>query len=294
MTFALALLLVVTTPQSSSKPVSPAAEVEVKSGVLELPGLPGSVAEARSGYRRVQREIIATMAELEQDMAHLCREADGDESRLLAGLRIPREGCTEARLLVGMLEDDAVQKANEAVEGSWTSWTTDLLRIGLNDPEGQIIISNWVRMPYLPHFVCPILFNRKDGLFGLVHYMDGEETKELHLQNLAIGSHQAIARVPYRKRSTLAKAALQVSEAYAPTLQGQWVVLRKEMSDSAEHWLNLEQGLQPTRNPDRLALRHQVKFQFLERYRSALWFCYIVWAHMASEALPPPLMKPDP
>ena len=276
--------------QMGAKPA--ALEVAVQSQPLQIPRIPASVSEARSGYRKTQREIQVTMAEMEQDATTLCLESTPDEPRFLAGLQIPEEACPEARMLVGMLSDEAVDQARNEVNGCWMDWTMDLLRIGLSDPDGRILTSNWeAGIPYVPRFVCPIRFIHNDGTYCRVQFQDTHETWDLKLEGM--GAHSGVARVPYRKHSPLAKAALRVSEFYAPTLQGHWDTLREEMDASALEWLEIERGLQPTRNPDLVALRRLVKFQFLERYRSALWFCYIIWAHMASQALPPPLGRPE-
>lgn len=266
--------------------VGQSPSVLVQARALRLPDLPADTAQARTGYPAIRQEIETSLWELGQDLTVL---RIGTAFDFPVEVRVTPQTATEALYLLQTLSDEEFLDARGAVLEQWNAWQTDLLKAGLADArEGSTITSNMELLPAgIPLFVPDDLGG--DECCRIVFGRSRKEERLFTRQDLF--ELVAISRAPYQRPSAMGKAAAQLASTHAPRLQAIWKTLMEHLNASALHWLDFEQNLVPTQNPGLEILRRQSRIHVLERFRSALWLCQVIWAHMASEALPPPLVK---
>jgi len=267
-------------------PVGQPSSVQVQARALRLPDLPADTAQARTGYPAIRQEIELSVGELGQDLTVL---RTGTAFDFPVEVRVTPQTATEALFLLQTLSDEEFLDARGAVLEQWNAWQTDLLKVGLADArEGSSITSNMELLPAgIPLFIPEDLGG--DECCRIVFGRSHKEERLFTRQDLF--ELVAISRAPYQRPTALGKAAAQLATTHAPQLQAIWKTLMEHLNASALHWLDYEQNLVPTENPGLETLRRQSRIHVLERFRSALWLCQVIWAHMASEALPAPLLK---
>jgi hypothetical protein len=262
--------------------------VVVQARALRLPGLPVNTTEARAGYPAIRQEIEISLGELGRDLAIL---RVGTALDFPLEVQVAPQTASEALFLLQALSDEDFLDARGAVLESWDAWQTALLRAGLADKkEGSAITSNMELLPAgIPIFVpddmggdecCRIVFGRSRKEERLFSRKDLFELV-------------AIAKAPYQRQSALGGIAAELARTHTPRLQENWKAFMEHLNTSALHWLDFEQSLAPTQNAGLEILRRQARIHVLERFRSALWLCQVIWAHMASDILPKPLQKSE-
>lgn len=264
----LGLFLLGQPPQPPAKPFG--AEIVLQDRAIELPLLPERIDEARTGYTRMRPRIEIALQDLEGDLAGLYA-ALAPEGPSAAYYQIPTETTAEVRILASMLWDAPCLAMEDAVFDEWVRWQTRLLRYGLSLPSGGSAITS--RMVLLG-------IKRNE--------MRSEDRRDLPWPFFDL---LAVNGLDYQGRNAMARGAVTLADAQAPQLAHAWKPLAQHLNESALRMLEFERTAPTTRDPALRILRLQAKINVLERFRSALWFCQLAWAHMASESLPKPLRK---
>jgi len=95
----------------------------------------------------------------------------------------------------------------------------------------------------------------------------------------------AVNRMSYGSNTLFAQRASAFADGQAQGLDEPWAALTRHLHAGAAALLDLDHAAPPTRDPGLRALRLLARINFMERFRSTLWFCQVVWAHMASEKI---------
>jgi len=268
MSILLAFFLSTQTPPPPA-PSAATSEVAVQARAIELPPLPSSLAEARSEFPKVQPRIAAAIQDLERDLtgiyATIAPEGPSATSYLM-----PAVTTDEVRLLAASLRDDTHMAMEETVHDAWNRWQTQLLDHGLALPKGgSAITSRMVLLAFQRNELRALEQGQTWPLFDLV----------------------AVNGLDYRSRSMGLPQVAALADAHALHLARTWEPLAQHLKASAMGLLEFERNAQPAQDPAQRLLRLQAKINVLERFRSSLWFCQMVWAHMVSSPLPPTLKK---
>jgi len=268
-TLVLGLFLLAQTPQQpAAKPSG--IEVTVQDRAIELPLLPESVEEARTGFPKMRPRVTTAIQDLERDLAGLYTTL-APEGPSGAFYQIPSNATSEVRFLGSLLQDDACLAMEDAVFDDWVRWQTQLLRYGLAQPSGGSAITS--RMV--------LLAVKRNEMRSL----DRSDLPWPFFDLLAVDG------LDYKGWNALARGAAALADSQAPQLARTWKPLAQHLNESAQRMLDYERNAAPTQDPALRILRLQAKINVLERFRSALWFCQMAWAHLASSPLPKPLRK---
>jgi hypothetical protein len=98
----------------------------------------------------------------------------------------------------------------------------------------------------------------------------------------------------FETRFSTAKQRLIVANMKAPQLAKAWIPFVEHLDACALKMAELDHPSTPFQEEDLQRLHLQAKVRFLERCRSGLWFCQLVWARMTTTAAPPPLRELRP
>lgn len=268
MSILLAFLLSTQAPPPPA-PSASASEVAVQARAIELPLLPSTLAEARREFPKVQPRITAAIQDLERDLTGLYATLASD-GPLATSYRLPAATTDEVRFLAASLRDDTHVAMEETVHDAWNRWQTQLLSHGLAMPKGgSTITSRMVLLAFQRNELRAPEQGQTWPLFDLV----------------------ALNGLDYRSRSTGIPEAAAIADAHADRVARIWEPLAQHLKASATGMLEFERNAPETQDAALRLLRLQAKINVLERFRSSLWFCQMVWAHMASSPLPPKLKK---
>jgi hypothetical protein len=266
------LLSLILLRQIPSRPVAkaPGIEIVIQDRAIELPLLPEGVEQARAGFVKIRPDITTALQDLERDLegiyAALAREGPSTTF-----YRTPSNPTAEGHFLASMLEDDACLALEDAVFDEWVHWQTRLLRYGLSLPSGGSEITS--RMV--------LLAVKRNELRS----QDRSDLPRPFFDLLAVDG------LDYTRWGSLARGASGLANTQAPQLARAWKPLAQHLNETALKMLEFERTAAPTQDSTFRILRLQAKLNMLERFRSALWFCQLVWAHMASSPLPKPLKQ---
>ncbi len=263
------MLLLSTQAPLLHAPSAATSEVAVQARAIELPPLPSSLGEARREFPKVQPRITAAIQDLEHDLTGLYATlaAEGPSA---TSYRLPAATTDEVRFLAASLRDDTHVAMEETVHDGWNRWQTQLLSHGLALPKGgSAITSRMVLLAFQRNELRALEQGQTWPLFDLV----------------------AVNGLDYRSRSMGIPQAAALAEAHALQLARTWEPLAQRLKASAAGMLEFERNAPETQDAALRLLRLQAKINVLERFRSSLWFCQMVWAHMASSPLPPALKK---
>jgi len=251
---------------------APGLEITIQDRAIELPSLPESVEEARAGYKSMRPRLAEALQNLERDLRELrATLAQGGPSARF--YRIPSEATPEVKFLATMLQDESSQAMEAAVVDEWLHWQTFLLRFGLGRSVGGSAITS--RMVLLSH--------KHNEL----------RSQDLSSQPWPFFDLLAVDGLDYESRGDLTKGAAALANLHAPRLAAAWRPWARHLNEVALQMLEFERSAAPSPDPALRTLRLQAKLNVLERFRSALWFCRMAWAHLASSPLPAPLRTLD-
>ena len=249
------------------QPPSGEREVAIQAHVLELPLLPSSLAEGHAAYPKMQAQLAITSREVEQDLIELYASlrTEGPSGAIPCG---PLDDSEESRTLALCLQDDVHLALEEAAFDEWIQWQTQLLQQGLALTKGgSAITSRMVLLAFQRHELRPRQQGQSYPLFDLV----------------------AVNGLDYQSRAPGIPEAAALANLRAPRLAQAWSPLARHFNTRALSLLDLERAAPNPQDPALRLLRLQAKINVLERFRASLWFCQMVWAHVASSPLPPPL-----
>jgi len=93
----------------------------------------------------------------------------------------------------------------------------------------------------------------------------------------------AVDHMEYGAHTEFGKLATVYADTQAAILAEGWKPLTGHLDAGAAALLDLDRTAPPTSDPSLKALRLMARINFMERFRSTVWFCQVVWAHMASK-----------
>jgi hypothetical protein len=272
------LLAILFLGQAGAPAQAPGLEVAVQGRAIPLPAVPDSIEAARSGQARIRPALAAAIAELERDLQVLYGQGGADPAPVIRlSLPVPEE----VLILERLLEDPEHGQLRRTVFEHWNAWQTALLQCGLEDGlEGSAIIAQMSLQAFPHNELRTRLLLPREAAPGPQPASVGRSP---NIEFLSIG------RMNYSVLSPLGRRARKLALPHARKLAQAWTALAEHLNLRALEYLNLDRDPAGAVDPALRALRLRAKINFLERFRSTLWFCDLIWAHMASAALPPPL-----
>jgi hypothetical protein len=105
--------------------------------------------------------------------------------------------------------------------------------------------------------------------------------------SIAMGVHAQLVE----ENLMTTRSIMLINDRKAPSLSRCWTPFADYLNECAQKLNNFEGPRPAGQDLDVRILRAQAKVHFLERYRSALWFCSVVWARMAAGKPPSPLRE---
>ncbi|BDU74006.1 hypothetical protein [Mesoterricola silvestris] len=261
----------------------PGKVVVLEAATTGIPPLPASVAEARKGYGRVRKELDAAYREAEAYLAAGSRELAA-LGRTGTSFTLPASLAPEARTLSGFLFDGAFLALEEPLLQRWNEWQTTLLRQGLARPAEAQRMADAMRL--LSSSKAEVR-DRVPAAGGTLEVLcedpAGQDRTVLRLPpNVRWVEVLAVDRMPYGANTEFGKLATAYADAQATLLAEAWTPLTAHLKKEAAALLDLDRTAPPTEDPALKALRLMARVNYMERFRSTLWFCQVVWAHMAS------------
>lgn len=262
----------------------PGKVVVLEAATTGIPPLPASVAEARKDYARVRkdldtayREAGAYLAACSRDLAALGRGG--------APFTLPASLAGEAQTLSGFLFDGAFLALEDPLLQHWNAWQTTLLRQGMARPaEAQRMADSMRLLSSSKAEVTGRIPPAGSTLEVLCEDPAGREHTVLRLPpNVRWVEVLAVDRMEYGANTEFGKLATTYADAQAAHLAEAWAPLTAHLKREAAALLDLDRTAPPTDEPALKALRLMARVNYMERFRSTLWFCQVVWAHMASK-----------
>jgi hypothetical protein len=95
----------------------------------------------------------------------------------------------------------------------------------------------------------------------------------------------------YEDRVSSAKQWVIVANKQAPQLAAAWTPFIEHLHACVLKMAELDHPSTPFQGEDLQRLRLRAKISLLERYRSGMWFCQLVWARMTANTSPAPLRE---
>ncbi len=287
--FALTLLAFLT---PGEPPPPPAVAVQVQSRIIRLREVPERVDQARSAAGQVEPQLVRDAEDLDQMLAALSQEARALPP-LPVSWKVRRADAAEAQFLVGLVDDTTYLELRKEVEATWSAWmaitqeslssetTRTLKPSALRDQVAQRALQRRQLLaqsnPRVEREWAANLAEMMKGVTGGRTFLEMESRTSAHH-----GAHTTRLEQSIVLRNTL-----------APSLTVPWKAMADHLNRSVETLSGLEKADAGTASPELKALRVLAKRRLLERFRSAVFQCHVVWAHMASRPLPRPPVFPD-
>jgi hypothetical protein len=261
----------------------PGKVVVLEATATRIPPLPATVAEARKGFSRTIKDVEASYREAERYLA-ACSLELAALGQAGAQFTIPAPMAGEAKTLSEFLFDGGFLALEAPVLQRWNAWQTTLLRQGLDRPDEAQRMADGMRL----------LSSSKAEVIGrvppagstlevLCEDPTGLERTVLRLPpNVRWVEVMAVDRMRYEANTDFGKLATDYANAQAALIAEDWKPLTAHLATGAAALLDLDRTAPATKDPGLRALRLMARINFMERYRSTLWFCQVVWAHMAS------------
>lgn len=263
---------------------APGKVVVLEASAIPIPSLPSSVAEARKGFSRVRRELETSYREAERYLAASSRElaALGQAG---ARFTIPAPMAGEAKTLSGFLFDGDFLALEDPLLQRWNAWQTTLLRQGLALPgEAQRMAEAMRLLASSKSEVTGRIPPDRAALEVLCGDPAGPGRTVLRLPpNVKWVEVMALDHMGYDANTDFGRKATAYADSQAAALAEAWKPLTAHLNTGAAALLDLDRTAPPTGDPGLKALRLMARVNFMERFRSTLWFCQVVWAHMASK-----------
>lgn len=275
-------------------PKVPEALVVLEDRTIGLPPLPMNGGQGRKQFKVIHAQIKTAQHDLTLSLQGLYGKPEA--TTVLGGdLSVPEASEAEGAALVAVLMDADQAKLELAFSEVWKGWQAALVESGLAKP---IKVRKGKEGPSSPLFEearklakdtlkamsrqPKKRISRLDASFNVenvdlypdvTHYMTRDEYQ----------GDQKIEHDLY-----VAQNSLAVANELIPALSKTWNPLVDHLNQRARRLADLEQAATPTSDPILNALRVQTKIAFLERFRTALWYCDLVWSQVASEGTPMP------
>lgn len=282
-----ALLLALPGPPPQVPP-PPKGEVTLEARAVVIPPLPTTVAQAEREYGKVRKELEASYRDAERYLSACNTELAGlgpPESRLT----ISASAAGEAKLLAGFLFDGAFLSLEDPLMERWNGWQSTLLSLGLDLPdEGERLAHNMMLLSSSKTEVVGRVTKIPTTLELLMEDPDNPDGTLMTLpRRVNWVEVVAVSRMNYGAHTEFGRQARSLADTQAGKLARDWAPLTAHLNAGAKALLDFDRTAPPTADPSLKTLRVLARINFMERFRSTLWFCQVVWAHMASEKVLP-------
>ena len=267
-------------------PPRPGAEVALEARAIVIPGLPASITEARRNYGSARRELENSYREAERYLA-ACAADRAALGQPEAQITIPPAFAGEAKTLGQFLYDETYLALEEPVLDRWNTWQNTLLSQGMAQPrEAQRMADTMRLLSSSKTEVAGRAYLNPGQAPFVVLWEDASGQASLTLpRRTALIEILALDRLGYSANTEFGQQATAYANDQAAKLAHTWAPLTSHLNRGASALLDLDRTAVPTRDPGMRALRLLARIHFMERFRSTLWFCQVVWAHMASERI---------
>lgn len=277
--------------RAASKPQEPShALVIIQERSILLPALPANVDDARLHYKDIQAQLTRENKDVEDILLGLY-ESPGVDDPLPSSLTLTDEETKDARTLLQIIKDDRAMLQEKAVLEVWDEWVAVLKEakagwapsqtpppsaaaqvIPGKEKEYEALKKQLSRME--PQFWV----NQKDPFtYSNIWEFDDVYDHEGYDRNLAQTAQHTL-----------------VAKWVGPQFAAAWRPLVAHLQAHSMELQAIERQPSSSRNPGLDLLKLKTKIQHLERFRSAMWFCGMIWSQMSSSTNPPPLKKLHP
>jgi hypothetical protein len=279
-------LLLLTAQAPQPKPAAAVVAMEARS--IILPALPADGAQGRARFRETHGRIQDTQKDL--DGALLALYARPEAARSLRGLAVPEEALAEGRELLEILKDTEHARLEKDFADTWRGWQAALVE-GALAPAGKAPAA-----PASPRFEAARETARKvvretaRTLGTPADRLDASYNVENANLYTSLGQlqseEQRVTDRGVEASVTVARRTLTVANKLIPELAAAWQPMVAHLNAQAVRLIDLEQRARTSPGGPLGDLRVQARIAYLERFRTALWYCDLVWAQVASAELP--------
>lgn len=277
------------TPQKTTQ--TPEARIVLQDRVIPLPALPKDVGEAKAHYPAIHTQLQGALHDLEMPILPL-RAAIPAGKELPKTMKLRPAEAKDARVLVQILNDPTYDALEKGVVEVWQRWVGVLVENGIAKPN-QSISKNMNQPGVATNASLKTKLDRiestweRDDDDRLMRRYSGERDLNEGSDARAPSLFPAELKAYDKGVEAVAKRAA-VAKELAPQLSEAWTPLVAHLNACAVKLADLDHDT-ATPTPDFEMLHRRTQIVFFERFRSALWFCEVVWSQMASVDPPPPL-----
>lgn len=287
-------------PQRKPKVVE--AVVVLEERPITLPPLPHDVGQGRQQFKEVHAQIQTALRDLGLSLQSLYAKPEAGIT-LARDLNVPAAFAIEGSELVEVMTDLEHGRLESAFTDVWKGWQAALVEGGLAKPvrvsagrpeahskrfedakkKGKETIKVLSRLPPKRTGRLDASFNEENAdLFpDLTTYRAPDSTFNM------TGNEYATLQNGERS-ANIAQRSQAVADKLIPSLSETWDPLVTHLNGRALRLADLEQVAAPSLDATVRTLRVQTKIAFLERFRTALWYCDLVWCQAASVEAPAP------
>lgn len=288
--------------QPPASPVMPSQQVVISGKAVELPNLPESVQAAKKEFGSLSVGMKEGLKDLEHTLEGLYASPDAGIT-LPGTFRIEKKQGEDLRFLVSMVNGDAYRELEGPCVQAWEEWQGALVRNGLAHPAQAVAPNSQPSQAQLTE--DKEIRKRQRGMQKTERAVEKERAQVVEMMSVPAGESaddKTLSNVAWvmGQRATTEAGIAQIqltahlADQHAPSLAKLWLPLATRLNADALHLASSELGAKPSAAPEFRALRTQARIQFLERYRSALWFSLCVWSRMAGQQLPASLRELNP
>lgn len=283
--------LLLTTLMVPPPPPPQAAVIQVQARIIHLREVPERVDQAHDSMGKVEDQLLQDAEDLDRMLTALATEAKALPP-LPPSWKVRKADAAEAQFLVGLVDDAKYVDLRKEVEATWGAWMAVAQESAgaanprqvnpstlLKEAEREAI-ERRLRFTHLsPRFEAEWRRSAVSELEGNSGSRHAEWLKEV--SSLSARAHTQL------KQSTIVRNTL------APRLSAPWKALADHLNRGVDTFAAYEKADAGTASPELKNLRVQAKLRLLERFRSAVFHCHVVWAYMAARSLPKPPVMPD-
>jgi hypothetical protein len=292
---AILLLAILATPLhgQQSNPGPQGEEVVVQARKLLIPHVPASVDQAHAEYGKIGPMISNGLQDLELELVKLYASAPKNDP-MPASIRVRSSEVEVAKFFSRMIKDDRYAQLQLAVIKAWNEWQFVLLETELASVRSPVHPEN----AQAPDAYLETKKRLENEKFRLRERMEIEKTmidaltRTNGTQPDAVGyKYKLDMSSQFETKLSTSKQLTVVANEKAPQLAQAWTPFVEYLNACAVKLADLDSPTTPYHGNDLPRLQFQAKIAFLERCRSALWFCQTIWARMTTSTAPPPLKE---
>ncbi len=291
--------------QPQTKPAMPSQQIIISGKIVELPYLPESVAAANKAFGALSAGMNEGLRDLEHTLVGLYASPDA-RITLPGEFKIEKKQGEDLRFLVSIMSGDAYRELEGPCHQAWDEWQGALVRNGLANPVQGMVPTSPLSQVQIKE--DQEIRNRQKGLQKTERAVEQERVQVLEMMATSGGTGDSINSNVEWVMSNRANAeagvvtgqvTAHIANRHVPSLAKVWIPLANRLNADALQLASNELGIKPSAPPAFRALRTRARIQFLERFRSALWFSLCVWTRMVGQQPPAPLRElnaslPDP